>query len=138
MTTEQPGLLEQVVHDGIVLMYIVHAHTAPDQTMFLTPPEFNLQLGFIVHEKGHEIPRHVHLPIERHTVGSQEVIVVQRGSCDVDVYTDDRQIVSTHRVTQGDVLIAVNGGHGFHMVEDTVLLEVKQGPYPGVAEKERF
>jgi hypothetical protein len=35
-------------------------------------------------------------------------------------------------------MVAVNGGHGFRVLEDTVLLEIKQGPYPGGAEKERF
>ncbi len=37
-----------------------------------------------------------------------------------------------------DAVLSVTGGHGFRMIEDTVLFEIKQGPYGGMAEKERF
>ena len=47
-------------------------------------------------------------------------------------------LIATRELATGDVMLMVGGGHGFRMLEDTVLLEVKQGPYTGVAEKERF
>ena len=110
----------------------------PDETTFLTPPEAPLQVGYIVYGAGQEIQRHVHLPVERHLVGSSEVLLIQRGRCLVDFYTDDRTLVETRELQAGDILIAVGGGHGFRLLEDTVLLEVKQGPYPGLAEKAKF
>jgi hypothetical protein len=104
----------------------------------LTPDDCNLQVGHVVYPAGGEIARHVHLPIERHLVGSTEVLVMQQGRCEVDIYTDDRRVVATCELHVGDILIAVGGGHGFRVLDDTVLLEIKQGPYPGGAEKERF
>jgi hypothetical protein len=93
----------------------------------------------VVYPTGGEIPRHAHLPVERHLVGSTEVLVIQRGRCEVDVYTEDRRLVATRELRVGDILISVAGGHGFRVLEDLVLLEVKQGPYPGkLAEKELF
>jgi mannose-6-phosphate isomerase-like protein (cupin superfamily) len=81
----------------------------------------------------------MHLPIERHIVGTTEVLIVERGRCVVDVYADDRRVVATRDLAAGDMLIAVGGGHGFRVVEDLVLLEIKQGPYLGDATtKERF
>ena len=123
---------------GDVLAYLVRGNTSPDQTQFLTPPDCNLQVGHVVYAGGTEIPRHVHLPIERHIVGSVEVLIVRRGRCAVDVYTHGRELVTTREMGVGDMLIAVGGGHGFRVLEDLVLLEIKQGPYPGSAEKERF
>jgi len=41
-------------------------------------------------------------------------------------------------VSAGDVVLMVGGGHGFRMLEDTLFLEVKQGPYLDREEKERF
>ena len=38
----------------------------------------------------------------------------------------------------GDVMVMVSGGHGFRMIENTVFLEIKQGPYIGIDEKKRF
>lgn len=130
--------MEEVTWQGRPLMYIIRAGPPPAQTTFPTPPELNLQVGFVVTPAGGTIQPHVHLPVVRRLVGSAEVLLVQQGRCDVDVYSEDRQHVATCRLAAGDIMIMVGGGHGFRMLEDTVLLEVKQGPYPGVAEKERF
>ncbi len=131
-------MIEPITADGRVLAYLARIEPPPDRTTFLTPDDCNLQVGHIVYPAGGEIKRHIHVPIERHIVGTAEVLIVQRGHCEVDIYTDDRRLVATRELRRGDVLIAVAGGHGFRVLEDTVLLEVKQGPYPGDAAKERF
>lgn len=130
--------IEHITWNGKPLCYIIRAELNPEKTTFLTPPEFNLQVGYIVYPAGHEIPRHVHRPIERRIVGTAEVLIVRKGRCEIDVYNDDREVVATRELQAGDLMIMVGGGHGFRMLEDTVLLEVKQGPYPGMEEKERF
>jgi hypothetical protein len=131
-------VIETVADAGVILAYIQRAGEAPAHTTFLTPDDCNLQVGHVVYPAGGEIARHIHLPIERHLVGSAEVLIMQRGRCEVDVYTDDHRLVATCELRVGDILIAVGGGHGFRVFEDTVLLEIKQGPYPGGAEKARF
>jgi hypothetical protein len=130
--------VETISQGGEPLCVLIRAGSLPATTTFLTPPEFNLQVGFVVHPAGHTIPRHVHLPVKRHIVGTSEVLIVREGRCDLDVYDRDRTLVATRELKTGDIMVMVGGGHGFRMREDTVLLEVKQGPYPGVAEKERF
>ncbi len=120
------------------LAYIVRASFSPSETTFVTPPEFKQQVGFVVYPQHGEIARHDHLPLERHLIGTSEVIVVRSGRCLLDIYGDDRQLVTTRELSQGDLMLMVGGGHGFRMLEDTVLLEVKQGPYTGLEEKERF
>jgi hypothetical protein len=130
-------MMETIADQGVVLTYIVRGGP-PDQTTYLTPDECGLQVGHVVYAAGTEIPRHTHLPIERHLVGTTEVLVVQRGRCEVDIYAADRRLVATRELQVGDILIAVTGGHGFRVLDDLVLLEIKQGPYPGGAEKERF
>jgi hypothetical protein len=120
------------------LAILVRSGFAPEQTTFVTPPEHAQQLGFIVYRKGDSIPRHVHLPVTRTITQTPEVITVRSGSCEVALYDGQRQFVASRRLAAGDVIILLSGGHGFHMLEDTVLVEVKQGPYAGVMEKERF
>ena len=56
----------------------------------------------------------------------------------MDLYDEERRHVATRELRAGDVILIAAGGHGFRMLEDTVLLEVKQGPYVGLDEKERF
>jgi hypothetical protein len=130
--------VERIFDGDRPLAYIIRAGFSPNETTFLTPPEFKQQVGFIVYPEGAEIARHVHLPLERQLVGTSEALVVRSGRCLIDVYSDDRVLVATRELKQGDVMLMVGGGHGFRMLEDTVLLEVKQGPYTGMVEKERF
>ena len=130
--------IEYIIWNGKPLAYIIRAELNPDRTTFLTPPEFNLQVGFVAYPAGGGIARHVQLPMERHIMGTSEVLVVRRGRCEADIYNEERQLVATRELREGDILILVCGGHGFRMLEDTVLLEVKQGPYAGLKEKEHF
>ena len=120
------------------LTYIIRTNTLPERTIFLTPPDFKQQVGFIVYPQGGEIARHIHRPLERHLIGTSEVLVVLKGRCLLDVYNDQRELVATRELQIGDIMLLVGGGHGFRMLEDTVFLEIKQGPYIGVEEKERF
>ena len=120
------------------LAYIIRAEMKLEKTTFLTPSELNLQVGFVVYPAGGEIARHLHRPLERHIEGTSEVLVVKEGRCEIDIYNDDRELVVTRELRRGDVMLMVGGGHGFRMLEDTILLEVKQGPYTGLDEKERF
>jgi hypothetical protein len=131
-------LVEKICCGDQCLAYVIRASFLPERTTFLTPPDYKQQVGYIVYAAGAEIPRHVHRPLERHLVGTSEVLVVRQGCCEADIYDNDRQLVATRELREGDILLMVSGGHGFRMLDDTVLLEVKQGPYTGIDEKERF
>ena len=130
--------VEQIAWEGKALAYIVRAEMNPEQTTFLTPSEFKQQVGFIVYPAGGEIHRHVHRARDRHLVDTSEVLIVRRGRCEIDIYNNGRELVATRQLRQGDIVLMIDGGHGFRMIEDTVFLEVKQGPYTGADEKERF
>ncbi len=130
--------IEHISHQGKPLAYIIRGGLMPATTMFLTPPDFKQQVGFVVYSAGQEIARHLHRPLQRHLVGTSEVLVIKKGRCAIDVYDDSKQVVATRELRAGDLMLMVGGGHGFRMLEDTVFLEVKQGPYTGVDEKERF
>ena len=129
----------QIISDGDEsLAYVVRADWDPQKTEFLTPHHFGQQMGMIVYSAGKEIAPHVHLPAVREVRGTTECIVVRKGSCLIDIYTSAKKFVSTHRLQCGDIVLLLGGGHGFRMLEDTVLFEVKQGPYVSDADKERF
>ena len=132
------GLIEHIIDQGRPLAYIIRGSFQPDKTTFFTPPEFKQQVGYVVYPAGGEVAPHVHKRLERRLVGTSEVLIVRKGRCLMDVYNDDRALVATRELATGDIMLMVGGGHGFRMLEDTVLLEVKQGPYIGVDEKERF
>ena len=41
-------------------------------------------------------------------------------------------------LNKGDIILLIKGGHGFSVIEDVKMIEVKQGPYAGDKDKIRF
>ena len=131
--------LEQILSsDGRLIALILRRGYMPENTEFVTPNQLNQQLGFIVYPKGGIIKRHKHRPLERRIIGTQEVLFVRAGMLEAELYSNTGELVAIRILEEGDVLILVDAGHGFKMLKDTVLLEIKQGPYIGVEEKEHF
>jgi hypothetical protein len=130
--------IEYIQADNQLIAIIVSRSHNPASTSFITSPNLNLQVGFIKYPAEGVIQPHVHRPIERQIVGTGEVLLVRSGKMEVSLYDNERQLVAQRVLSEGDLLLLVSGGHGFRMLEDTVLLEVKQGPYTGLDEKERF
>ena len=130
--------VEIIAHNGKALVYLVRGDWFPDRTEFLTPDEASLQIGMIVYGGGKAIQPHVHLPVTREVHGTSECILVRRGACEIDIYTELKEHIATRPLRTGDIVLLLGGGHGFRMQEDTVLFEVKQGPFVGMKDKERF
>jgi hypothetical protein len=134
----QTETFENINWNGEPLVYIIRAEHHAPATAFFTPPDFKQQVGFVVYPKGGEIFRHEHRCLERHLSGTSEVLILRQGRCEIDIYNKQRELVTSRELKTGDVVLMVNGGHGFRMLEDTVFIEIKQGPYIGIDEKERF
>jgi mannose-6-phosphate isomerase-like protein (cupin superfamily) len=130
--------IEPISEGQNLLAYIVRADATRDSTAFFTGDDASFQAGFVVYPAGGSIVPHVHLPIVRTVVGTSELLLVRRGRCIVDFYGEGRLLVTSRELGTGDLVVAMGGGHGLRMLEDTVLFELKQGPYSGQAEKERF
>ena len=129
---------ESIEANGRVLAFIIRAEAEASKTTFVTAPDMLFQAGFIVHPAGHIIPRHRHPPTRREAVGTSEALLVRRGRCRAEFFDDGGTPVATRELVPGDVMVLLSGGHGFKMLEDTVLLEIKQGPYVAAAAKEQF
>ena len=140
METDQTrsDLIEHITWHDQHIATIIRADYSPDETTFVTPDSFYQQTGFVVYPAGGAIRRHVHLPIQRHLIGTSEALLVRKGRVEADLYALDRSLLGTWTLETGDIILLVAGGHGFRCLEDTVLLEIKQGPYTGLVEKEAF
>src|SRR5450432_134091 len=138
MSSTASEYIVNITDNGSLLCSIIHAALVPETTTFFTGPELTQQVGYVVYPAGGEIVGHTHLPIERHLVGTSEVLVVRKGRCLADIYNDQHELIASSELREGDIMIMLGGGHGFRILEDTILLEIKQGPYSGIEEKERF
>lgn len=130
--------IEHVTWHGQFIATILRHNFRPTKTTFVTPDAYYQQTGLVVYPAGGIIKRHLHLPLQRHLIGTPEAILVREGCVEVQLYALDRTPLGTWVLEQGDLIVLAGGGHGFRCREDTILLEVKQGPYTGLQEKELF
>jgi hypothetical protein len=138
VANKQTELVEHIMWHDQHIATIIRADFNPSETTFVTPDHYYQQTGFVVYPKDGVIQRHSHLPIQRHLVGTSEALLVRKGQVEVDLYALDRSLLGTWNLREGDIILLVAGGHGIRCLEDTILLEIKQGPYTGLVEKERF
>jgi hypothetical protein len=56
----------------------------------------------------------------------------------VDFYSEAGVYLESRELEPGDVILLIRGGHGFEVLEEIEMVEVKQGPYVGDADKTRI
>ena len=132
------SLIENIVHDGRTLAVLLQTGYKQDGIAFFTPDDFSQQLGYMNRPEGHVIPPHVHNSVAREVYYTNEVLFIKSGKVRVDFYGHDQQYLESRILNQGDVLLLAFGGHGFEMLAPSEIIEVKQGPYAGDADKTRF
>ena len=131
-------MIERIEHQGAEMAIILRAVEPESGIRFHTPPHYSQQLASMRHPAGHVIQPHVHLPVPRAVAFTQETLFLRRGRLRVDLYTDDHQYLESRELGPGDVILLIRGGHGFEVLEEVDMVEVKQGPYVGEADKSRF
>jgi len=128
-------VVETISHDDAILAIILPANHCNDGIQFFTPNEFSQQLAYMARPNGYVIPPHVHNPVRHEVHFTKEVLFVRRGRLGVDFYDDTQCYLESRILATGDVILLAHGGHGFEMLEDTDIVEVKQGPYAGDQDK---
>ncbi|MEE1883914.1 cupin domain-containing protein [Pedobacter flavus] len=131
-------MIEQIFNKTQLQAIIIKSNYNKPGISFFTPNDFSQQLGYMNRPKGHIIEPHVHNLVERKVTLTQEVLYVKHGKVRVDFYDDNRNYLESTVIETGDVILLAAGGHGFEMLEDSELIEIKQGPYVGDEDKVRF
>lgn len=130
--------MEQIMNgDQVLALIIRHDYNEPGISFF-TPDDYSQQVAFMRHENGKLIQPHVHNPVKREVLFTKEVLVIRRGKLRADFYTEEQEYVSSSVLDAGDVILLVEGGHGFEVLEEVEMFEIKQGPYAGEGDKTRF
>ena len=126
-----------MIRDGeAVVAMIFRSDYRPEMTEFATTDDLPFQVGYVVYPAGGVITAHRHVPLERHLTTTTEALFVKTGRAVAYFYGADGTLLETHEIAEGDFVLLLGCGHGFRMEEETVLVEVKQGPYFGADEKE--
>ena len=131
-------MIQHIIHSNQLLSIIIRRNFEKQGIEFFTPDDFSQQLAYMKRPKDYVIPPHVHNPVLREVQLTQEVLYIKSGKVRVDFYDDDKNYLESIIVEAGDVILLAHGGHGFEMLEESEIIEVKQGPYAGEMDKVRF
>jgi hypothetical protein len=131
-------MITEIRHQNELLAIIIPGNYDRPGIHFLTPNEFSQQLAYMHHPAGKVILPHVHNPVERKVHYTLEVLMLKRGKLRVDFYDRGQTYLESRILNAGDVILLATGGHGFEVLEEIEMIEVKQGPYAGEADKTRF
>lgn len=131
-------MITEIRHQGKMLALIVPRQFSEPGIHFFTPNDFSQQLAYMRHPAGKQITPHVHNPVTRSVDYTLEVLFIKRGKLRVDFYDNDQTYLESKVIEAGDVILLATGGHGFEVLEELEMIEVKQGPYAGDQDKTRF
>ena len=124
-------------NDGLLAL-ILRSGASEHGVHFVTGNDSVHQLGILQWPRGHVIDAHIHNPLTRTIDSTQEVLFIRSGKVRVDLYTENQSYKVSSVLEAGDVIFLASGGHGFEILEEANIVEVKQGPYVGEHEKTRF
>lgn len=130
--------MEKLIHNGRIIAIIINHDFSEPGVHFFTPDDFSQQLAYMRHPAGKVIQPHRHNPVLREVTYTQEVLFIKRGKLRVDFYDEGEQFLESRVLTAGDAILLASGGHGFEVLEEIEMIEIKQGPFTGDADKTRF
>ena len=131
-------MIERILHEGTELALIIRNSFKKDGIEFFTPSDYSQQLGYMKRPVGYVIAAHFHNPVPREMSYTSEVLFIKSGRIRVDFYSMDKQYLESSVLERGDVILLAFCGHGFEMLEESEIIEVRQGPYLGEQNKIRF
>jgi len=131
-------MIHTITHlNDLLALVISHRFNKPG-IHFFTPNELSQQVAYMRHPAGKVIEPHVHTLVTREVQYTQEVLLIRKGKLRVDFYTEQQHYLESWILEANDVIILIKGGHGFEVLEEVEMIEVKQGPYVGEHDKVRF
>jgi hypothetical protein len=124
--------LEIVEVEGVHLATIIRTKKSPSGSKFYTPDSSQFQVGVHSKEKGTHTKAHYYtkgkVEIERPV---QEIFYIESGRLRMTMYdAQNRRVVAERELGPGDLMILAGvTAHGVDFLEDTRLVEIKQGPF---------
>lgn len=131
-------MFEKIENENVLLALIIRSNFKKEGIYFFSDEKDSQQLGYMKRPEGYVIQPHRHNLVKREVHLTQEVLLIKSGKIRVDFYSDNQEYFKSTFLYSGDVILLSNGGHGFKMIEESEIIEVKQGPYCGERDKVRF
>lgn len=130
--------MEKIIFSNKLYAMLLRNSFKKEGITFFTENDSSQQVAYMKHPVGKVIEPHFHNSVKRIIYDTQEVLYIKKGILKVDFYDINQNIQGSEFLNEGDLIILIQGGHGFSVVEDLEMIEIKQGPYLGDNDKVRF
>ena len=132
-------MIEKIINNKKLLALIVRGKYRNKKGItFFTPNNSTQQFGYMKHKKKHIIKPHLHKKRITKISYTTEVILILKGVLRVDFYNYNKNYLFSKILKQKDIIMLVHGGHGFKVLKEVEMLEIKQGPYSLIKDKIKF
>jgi len=129
--------IEKVIHEDNVLAAFIRSEDWSPGLNFLCQDDDPIQVGLWDYQSGKILGPHSHVKNERKITITQEILFIKKGRVRASIYNENDELVKDVDLSSGDLIILFSGGHGYTILEDnTQVLEVKNGPYTGLNDRE--
>jgi hypothetical protein len=130
--------IKQILDNQQLIALVISPSGTLDSTTFYTHDNAILQVGSVLVNSRHPVKRHFHKLIQRSTIGTAEVLIIQEGETQALIYNDNLELISEETLRTGDIICLFSGGHAFESAHKCVMLEIKNGPFFDISEKVYF
>ena len=132
-------MIEKVIHKKKLFALIVRGKFRKKTGInFFTENNATQQFGYMKHKKDYVIKPHKHNQRLTKILMTTEIIILFKGILKVDFYNNKKRYLFSKKILGKDIVMLLNGGHGFKVLKDVEMLEVKQGPYKLSRDKVKF
>ena len=132
-------MIEKVLHKNKLFALIVRRQFRKKSGInFFTPTDATQQFGFMKHKKNHFIKPNKHNKRMTRILRSTEVILLLKGTLRTDFYNNNNKYLLSKIINERDIIMLIHGGHGFKVLKNVEMIEVKQGPYRLADDKVKF
>ena len=136
-------MIEKINHKKKLFALIVrNKYRKKNGINFFTDKKASQQVGFMKHKKNHIILPHKHNKRKKAAIAkietTTEVLIILKGILRVDFYSPKEKYLFSKKLYAKDLIMLSSGGHGFKVLKDIEMIEVKQGPYFISKDKVKF
>ena len=132
-------MIEKIIYKKKILGLIVRGQYRKKRGInFFTPKDFTQQFAYMKHKKKHIIKPHMHKKRTTSILYTTEVIFILKGLLRVDFYHSSKKYLFSKILKKNDIIMLIHGGHGFKVLKEVEMLEIKQGPYSLIKDKIKF
>ncbi len=132
-------MIEKIKHKKKLFALIVRGKYRNRKGItFFTENKDIQQFGYMNHKKNHIIKPHIHKSQTRKLIYTSEVILILKGKLRVDFYNTKKKYLFSKVLNEKDIIMLVHGAHGFKVLKDVQMIEIKQGPYITKLDKVKF